>query len=102
MTRPCLTLPVGFEGWVRVPFDTFAQAAWSLTDPNYGAFEPDLFMAEGSYVTYIAITIYSGNYTNKTFAVNKIGGYKTTPSFVSALVPETENRKTIKSLMELE
>ena len=102
MTRPCVTLPVGFEGWVRIPFEAFAQAQWSLTDPNYGAFERDLFMASGSYVTYIAITIYSGNYTNKTFAVNKIGGYEQTPSFVSALVPETENRKSIKTLMELE
>ena len=102
MTRPCVTLPVGFEGWVRVPFEAFAQAQWSLTDPNYGTFEPELFMKEGSYVTYLAVTIYSGNYTNKTFALNKIGGYTTTPSFISDLVKESETRKSIKTLMELE
>lgn len=102
MTRPCVTLPVGFEGWVRIPFDAFDQAQWSLTDSNYGVFERKYFMTEGSYVPYMGITIYSGNYTGCSFAVNKIGAYNTTPSFISALVPQTPERKNILELMGLD
>ena len=101
MTRPCVTLPVGFEGWVRIPFDAFDQAAWSLTDTNYGVFERQYFMTEGSYVPYMGITVYSGSYTGASFAVNMIGGYETTPSFISALVPASEIRKDILALMGL-
>ena len=102
MTRPCVTLPVGFEGWVRIPFTAFDQAEWSKTDSNYGVFERQYFMTEGSYVPYMGITVYSGNYTGASFAVNMIGGYQTTPSFISALVPATAERKDILALMGLE
>ena len=102
MTRPCVTLPVGFEGWVRIPFTAFDQAEWSKTDANYGVFERQYFMTEGSYVPYMGITVYSGNYTGASFAVNMIGGYQTTPSFISALVPATPERKDILALMGLD
>lgn len=100
MTRPCITLPVGFEGWVRVPFECFAQAQWSID--GAGAFQREYFMTEGCTVPYMCITVFSGSYTNKPFSINKIGSYATTPSFVSALVPADENRKDIPALMELE
>ena len=100
MTRPCVTLPVGFEGWVRIPFEAFAQAQWSID--GAGAFQREYFMTEGCTVPYMCVTVYSGSYTNKPFSINKIGGYATTPSFVSALVPADENRKDIPTLMELE
>ena len=99
MTRPCITLPAGFEGWVRVPFEAFNQAQWSID--GAGAFPREYFMTEGSNVPYICITIYSGDYTNHPFAINKIGGYTTTPSFISALVPASDARKDIASLMGL-
>ena len=99
MTRPCLTVPAGFEGWVRVPFDAFNQADWSKD--SAGIFERKYFMTEGCLVPYIAITVYSGDFTNHPFAVNKVGGYTTTPSFVSALVPASDTRKDIASLMGL-
>ena len=102
MTRPAITLPVGFEGWVRVPFSAFKQAEWSMTDSNYGVFPMEYFMTEGSYVPYVGLTVYSGNYTNKPFAVNKLGSYTQNPSFVSALVPASDLRKDIKTLMGLE
>ena len=102
MTRPVITLPVGFEGWVRIPFTAFAQAPWSMTDPNYGTFPIEYFMTEGCYVPYVGLTIYSGNYTNKPFAVNNLGSYTVEPSFVSALVPASDVRKDIKTLMGLE
>ena len=101
MTRPCVTLPVGFEGWVRIPFTAFDQAEWSKIDANYGVFERQYFMTEGSYVPYLGITVYSGDYTNATFAVNMIGGYTTTPSFISPLVLANEERKDILTLMGL-
>ena len=101
MTRPCITLPVGFEGWVRIPFDCFTQAEWSITDANYGPFDRQYFMTEGSYIAYIGLTVYSGSYTNKAFAVNKLGSYTETPTFVSALVPASETRKDIEALMGL-
>ncbi len=102
MTRPAITLPVGFEGWVRVPFSAFQQAAWSMTDQNYGTFPIEYFMTEGCYVPYVGLTVYSGNYTNKPFAVNKLGSYSENPSFVSALVLPSDVRKDIKTLMGLE
>lgn len=99
MTRPCVTLPAGFEGWVRIPFEAFNQAQWSID--SAGAFPREHFLTAGSNVPYICITIYSGDYTNHSFAINKIGGYTTTPSFVSALVPASETRKDIAGLMGL-
>lgn len=91
MTRPCATLPVGFEGWVFIPFTAFARAAWS----NNGVTE---FMGEGSMVSYLAITIHAGTYMDKAFSVNKFGGYTDVPSFVSTYV-KAEN--TIPGLLEL-
>lgn len=79
MTRPCATLPVGFEGWIYIPFTAFARADWSTN----GVTE---FMGEGSMVSYLAITIHAGTYLDKSFSVNKIGAYTKTPSFRSAYV----------------
>jgi len=101
MTRPCITIPVGFEGWVRIPFECFEQASWSLTDANYGAFPRQYFMTEGSYVPYVGLTVYSGSYTGKEFAVNKIGCYSITPTLISALTPADSTKKTILELMGL-
>ena len=98
MTRPCVTLPAGFEGWVRVPFTCFAQADW---DVNNGAVPAGQFMKGESYCSYIGITVFSGDYTDMAFSVNKIGGYAETPSFTSALVPAGENAKNIPMLMGL-
>ncbi len=98
MTRPCVTLPVGFEGWVRIPYSAFAQAEW---DADAGAVQPSDFMTEGTTLTYIGITIYSGDYTGKAFSINKLGTYSTTPSFTSALVPASSERKNIATLMGL-
>lgn len=102
MTRPCLTLPKGFEGWVYVPFADFNQAEWSQ---NEGVMPRSMFlnengtMANGSYVSYMAITVFSGDYINKPFSINKIGAYETTPLFSSALVDNRD--KTIPVLMDL-
>ena len=102
MTRPCVTLPVGFEGWVYVPFADFYQADWSV---NEGAMPRSMFvnsdgtMAEKSYVSYLAITVFSGDYTNKPFSINKIGAYATTPTFSSAVLGNVD--KSIPSLMDL-
>ena len=79
MTRPCATLPVGFEGWVFIPFNAFARADWSTN----GVTE---FMGAGSMVSYLAITIHAGTYQDKAFSVNKFGGDTTTPSFGSTHV----------------
>jgi len=98
MTRPCVTLPVGFEGWVRIPFNCFAQADW---DVNNGACPASEFMTGESYCSYIGITVYSVDFTDKAFSVNKLGGYAETPSFTSALVPAGENSKNIPTLMGL-
>ena len=98
MTRPCVTLPAGFEGWVRIPFTCFAQADW---DVNNGAVPANQFMKGTSYCSYIGITIFSGDYTDMAFSVNKIGGYAETPSFTSALVPASETAKNIPMLMGL-
>ncbi len=100
MTRPEVTIPVGFEGWVRIPFDAFKQADWSLTASNHKVIPSNYFMAEGSVVGYLAVTIYSGLYTNKTFAINKLGTYSTTPRLATDLIKD--QTKTIKALMGLE
>lgn len=91
MTRPCATLPVGFEGWVYVPFSAFARADWS----NNGVTN---FMGENTVVSYLAITIHAGTYLNKAFSVNKFGGYTKVPSFESTYV-KSEN--TISNLLGL-
>ena len=100
MTRPCVTLPVGFEGWVRIPYSAFAQAEWDAA--GFGAVANEDFMSAGTRLTYIGITVYSGDYTGKAFAVNKLGTYNTTPSFISALVPMSDTMKNIPALMGLE
>lgn len=103
MTRPCVTLPVGFEGWVRIPFECFYQADWSLND--HGVFKRTMFinedgeMATGSYVSYVATTVFSGDYVNKPFSINKIGSYSQSPRFDSAFL--NNESKTIPSLMDL-
>ena len=99
MTRPCVTLPAGFEGWVRVPFNCFAQAEW---DVNNGAVPAEQFMKGTSYCSYIGITVFSTDYTDKAFSINKVGGYAETPRFTSALVPAGENAKNIPMLMQLQ
>ena len=91
MTRPCATLPVGFEGWVYVPFNCFARADWS----NNGVTN---FMGENTLVSYLAITIHAGTYLNKPFSVNNFGGYTKVPSFESYYV-KSEN--TIPGLLGL-
>ena len=56
-------------------------------------------MSNCSYVSYLAITVYSGDFTNKPFSVNKFGAYATTPTFSSAVIGNAD--KSIPSLMEL-
>ena len=91
MTRPCATLPVGFEGWVFMPFTAFARADWS----NNGVTN---FMGENTVVSYLAITIHAASYQDKAFSVNSFGGYTTIPSFESVFV-KAEN--TIPNLLDL-
>ncbi len=81
MTRPTATLPAGFEGWVRIPFSAFEKAVWST-----GAVSKEEFMSEGSVVSYFAITIEAEKNMNKSFVLNNIGGYATTPKYTSAFV----------------
>ncbi len=100
MTRPCITLPAGFEGWVRIPFTAYEQADWSKE--AHGTFSKDLFAAEGSWVQYVCITVNSQDYANKAFSINKIGTYSTTPYLVSSWFEGDEIHKTIPELMELE
>ncbi len=100
MTRPCITLPAGFEGWVRVPFTAYEQAEWSAA--SQGTFNKSLFAAEGSWVQYVCITINSQDYANKEFSVGKIGTYATTPYLVSAWFEGSDTNKTIPELMGLE
>ncbi len=95
MTRPCATLPVGFEGWVYVPFTAFARADWS----NNGVTQ-DMFMGADSVVSYLAITVHAATYQNKSFTVNKFGAYATTPKFESAFVDA--GGKTIPELLQLD
>ena len=100
MTRPEVTIPKGFEGWVRVPFGAFHQADWSLVDPGHKVIPRNYFMAEGSVVGYLAVTIHAPSYQGMTFAVNKLGYYKTTPILATAIM--TDDSKSIKKLMGLE
>lgn len=97
MTKPTATLPVGFEGWVRIPFEAFFRADWS----NNGVTK-DQFMKTGTTVTYLAVTIHSSTYLNMEFSLNKFGAYSVTPSFISAYVEANANRLTIPQLMELD
>ena len=91
MTRPCATLPVGFEGWVFIPFTAFSRAAWSTNGVT-------TFMGENSVVSYLAITIHAATYLEKSFSVNKFGGFVDMPSFESLHV-KSEN--TIPGLLGL-
>ncbi len=97
MTKPTATLPVGFEGWVRIPFDAFFRADWS----NNGVTK-DQFMGEGTTVSYLAVTIHASTYLNMEFSLNKFGTYATDPSFISAFVQPSEDRQTIPALMDLQ
>lgn len=97
MTKPTATLPVGFEGWVRIPFTAFAKADWST-----GTVTPAEFMAEGTTCTYLAITVDARIYSGKEFTVNKFGGYSTSPSFISSFVVPSDDRKSILDLMDLD
>lgn len=92
MTKPTATLPVGFEGWVRIPFSAFNRADWS----NNGVTK-DLFMSEGTTVTYLAITIHASAYLNMPFSLNKFGAYATTPTWTSPYV----SGSSIPELMDL-
>ncbi len=100
MTRPCITLPAGFEGWVRIPFTAYDQAEWSAA--AQGTFNRELFAAEGSWVQYVCITVNSQDYANKAFSIGKIGTYSTTPYLVSSWFAGDDTHKTIPELMELE
>ena len=97
MTKPTVNLPVGFEGWVRVPFEAFSRADWS----NNGVTEQD-FMKDGTIVSYLAVTIHSPSFTNMPFSLNKIGAYSTVPEMITPYVPATTERKSILDLMEIE
>lgn len=91
MTRPCATLPVGFEGWVYIPFTAFSRADWSTNGVT-------VFMGENSMVSYLAITIHAATYKDKAFSVNNFGGYTKVPSFESYYV---KSDNTISSLLGL-
>lgn len=95
MTRPCATLPVGFEGWVYVPFTAFARADWSTNGVTQ-----EMFMGAGSEVGYLALTVHAATYQNKSFTVNKFGAYATSPSFASSFVDG--GGKTIPELLQLD
>ena len=97
MTKPVATLPVGFEGWVRIPFSAFFRADWS----NNGVTK-EQFMKTGTTVTYLAITIHSSTYLNMQFSLNKFGAYYTDPSFLSSFVLPNNDRQAIPDLMQLE
>lgn len=105
MTRPCVTLPVGFEGWVFVPFTAFSQADWSVS--GQGAMAASLFLDDenrfnaNSWVSYVATTVHAPSYQNQAFSLNKIGSYTVTPSFVSDLIQESDTIKSVPTLMEL-
>jgi hypothetical protein len=92
MTKPTATLPVGFEGWVRIPYSAFFRADWS----NNGVTK-EVFMSEGTTVSYLAITIHSSSYLNMPFSINKFGAYSTTPTWSSPFVTGT----SIPELMDL-
>jgi len=94
MTRPCATLPVGFEGWVRIPFGAFSRADWSSNGVTQ-----EMFMGVGSTVSYLAITVHAATYQNKSFTVNMFGAYETSPTFDSVYV--NANGNTIPELMRL-
>ena len=95
MTRFTCSLPVGFEGWVRIPFSAFARADWSTNGVTQ-----EQFMGEGSTVSYLAITVHQPTYTQKTIAVNKFGAYGETPKFESVIV--TGHGKSMKDLLKLD
>lgn len=105
MTRPCATLPVGFEGWVFIPFTAFYQADWSTS--SQGAMLRSLFIDEnntftsGSWASYVAITVHAPTYQGKSFSFNKLGSYKVTPSFISACNKETSTAKSVPTVMDL-
>lgn len=94
MTKPTINLPVGFEGWVRIPFSAFRQADWSVTDVGVVDFTPSV----DGIITYLCTTVYSTNYTNMPFSINMLGTYDTTPSFVSSYVTSANS---IPALMGL-
>lgn len=94
VTRPTISLPVGFEGWVYVPFTAFSRPSWS----DKGLLPMD-FMGDNTHVSYLAITIEAGRYLNKPFSLNNFGAYATTPSFESTYVKPSN---TIHGLLGLD
>lgn len=94
MTRPTVSLPVGFEGWVFIPFTAFNRASWS----NNGV-TAETFMGENSYVNYLALSIEAAKNLNASFSVNSFGAYYKTPKFESAFV--NANGDSIPELMGL-
>lgn len=94
MTRPTATLPVGFEGWVFIPFTAFARASWS----NNGV-TSEQFMGENTYVNFLAFTIEAAKNQNKPFSIGNIGAYSVTPSFESSYVKA--EGKTVPELLGL-
>lgn len=94
MTRPTVSLPVGFEGWVFVPFTAFDRASWS----NAGVTD-ETFMGENSYVSFVAFSVEAAKNLNASFSVNSVGAYYETPKFESAFV--NANGKSIPELMGL-
>ncbi len=94
MTRPTVTLPVGFEGWVFIPFTAFSRADWSSNGVT-----AEQFMGENSYVNFFAFSIEAAKNQNKPFSVNSIGAYSETPLFES--VYADANGKTAPELLGL-
>lgn len=94
MTRPTATLPVGFEGWVFIPFTAFNRATWS----NSGVTK-DQFMGENTYVNFLAFSIEAAKNQNKPFSIGNIGAYSVTPKFESAFI--TADGKTVPELLGL-
>lgn len=94
MTKPTINLPVGFEGWIRIPFSAFRQAEWSMAEDGVVEVTPSV----DGIITYLCVTIFSTNYTNMPFSINMLGTYDTTPSFVSSYVTSANS---IPALMGL-
>ncbi|MEG2085785.1 MAG: hypothetical protein RR054_02715 [Clostridia bacterium] len=91
MTKPNISIPVGFEGWIRIPREAFKKAEWSVVGPTE-------FCMQNTRVSYVAVTIHSGLYADMQFSLNKIGSYTGTPSFASSFVI---NNNSIDNLMGL-
>jgi len=69
-TRPTISIPRGFYGWVFIPFTSFSKPNWSIFNG------PSTLDFENIYVYEIGISINQKLDLNKTVAFNKIGIYK--------------------------